>query len=136
MAGGNPELLPLMPYRRPANLGQRCRKWKRVRGVLRCKAFTYPRRMFQMGFRRGHVPANYGAVCLRRKRVYSPWFNKKVWRCAKYGPGRGGPPRPRRGALLLPPPRTRPPAGVFGPPGYIPLSLPSMERQSSGRTPL
>lgn len=42
-----------------------------------------------MGFRMGHVPANRGATCLRRKYVYSPWLNKKVLRCAKFGPASG-----------------------------------------------
>lgn len=90
-----------------------------------------------MGFRPGHVPSNFGAKCLRRKRVFSPWFNKKVWRCAKYGPGMRRPPRAGWGARLRMPLLPRPPAPVrIEYPGYIPLSLPSMERQSAGRTPI
>jgi hypothetical protein len=100
-----------------------------------------------MGFPPGHVPANLGATCRRRKRVFSPWYNKKVWRCASYGPGKPtsarpvtffggrGPdpaPSPARRPLPLPPPR---PMQVEIIPGYVPLSLPSFERMSAGRTP-
>jgi len=114
-----------------------------------------------MGFRRGHVPANRGSRCVRRKRVFSPWYNKTVWRCAKYGPGRPGrPTRRRRRVLVTPAPKVlRPAKGTFivplrfflGPPtektrdrrlreprveGYVPMSLPSMERLVAGRTPV
>jgi hypothetical protein len=107
-----------------------------------------------MGFRPGHVPANKGRRCLKFQNVYSPWFDHKVVRCKTYGgvgrggrPTRFGPIRPARGPLLLPrmartalvPP---PPAGwmsIFAPKrpygGYIPFSMPSMERLRAGRTP-
>lgn len=148
-------------YRRPANKGARCQRWQRVSGrggrrLLRCAEFQYPKRRLQMGFRPGRLPANRGARCLRRQRVWSPWYNKKVWRCARYGPGRGrrgykppflkrlfllgpgkGPGGSGRGALLVPKPKPRPPGGgVIITPGRIPLSLPSMEKQSAGRTPV
>jgi hypothetical protein len=147
-------------YRRPANKGMRCQRWQRVSGrggrrLLRCAEFQYPKRRFQMGFRPGHVPANRGATCLRRKRVFSPWYNKKVWRCAKFGPGRGrrpyrapflkrllllgpgkGPGGSGRGALLLPSGPRLPSGGVIVTPGRIPMSLPSMEKRVAGRTPV
>jgi len=68
------------------------------------------------------------------QRVYSPWYNKPVWRCARYGKGKRSMRRafpsaapPKRLAL-----RPRAPIAV----GYIPLSLPSMEKQAEGRTAL
>ncbi len=144
-------------YRRPANKGMRCQRWQRVSGrggrrLLRCAEFHYPKRRFQMGYRPGHVPANRGATCLRRQRVWSPWYNKKVWRCAKYGPGGqrpyktpffkrlfllgpGGPRGAGRGTLLLPRGPAPRSGGIEVTPGRIPLSLPSMERQVAGRTP-
>lgn len=127
---------------RPINRGSRCRKWKRVRGpggerVLRCASFRYPPRPGRIGYARGHRPANKGRQCVKFKRVYSPWYNGQVYRCASYGPG-------SKRMKLLPPPREK--VGrvratnvrVIPPPmvGYIPLSLPSMERQQAGRTPL
>jgi hypothetical protein len=124
-----------MPYRRPANLGKRCKTWQRKRGRLKCRTFKYPRRMFQMGFRPGHVPRNRGATCLRRKKVFSPWFNKKVWRCASYG-GRGAPP-PFGAGVRRPfgPPSPRVGGSGATVPGYIPMSMPAMERAVAGRTP-
>ena len=135
-----------MRNRRPINKGMRCQKWQRVSGpggrrVLRCKAFKYPTRLFGMGYRRGHRPDNLGATCLRRKQVWSPGYNKKVWRCAKYGPGSGRRVGLFQRGLILPPapararavriPRDRAPVIE----GRIPLSLPSMERMVAGRTP-
>jgi hypothetical protein len=143
----------------PANKGMRCQKWQRVPGrggrrLLRCKQFAYPPRRFQMGFRPGHVPANYGATCLRRKRVWSPWWNKQVWRCAKFGPGQRR--RPYRAPtikrlFLLPPggsagrpvkppkvPPRLPPGSVIitPPPGRIPLTFTALEKRVAGRTPV
>jgi hypothetical protein len=102
--------------------------------------------MLHMGFRRGHIPANFGTKCTKRKKVYSPWFDKQVWRCAKFGGKRNGNGARRNGG----PPGIRyagpgnggrpslPPASPVVSPtsGYIPLALPSMERASIGRTPL
>ena len=96
-----------------------------------------------MGFRPGNVPANLGRRCVKFKLVKSPWYNQKVYRCASYGP------RVRRRRFLPPPapalvrrrPRPKLPRGVVpvrpaGPPGRIPMSLPSMERIAAGRTPV
>ena len=138
----------------PRNRGQRCQKWRRVRlggrRVLRCVAFTYPpRRPGGMGYRRGHVPDNHGKRCRRFQRVYSPWFDQKVWRCASYGPRArrrllAVPARPKlrllpqaatvatRVVRALPPPAAR---RLLLTEGYIPLSLPSLEQMKAGRTP-
>jgi hypothetical protein len=130
----------MVAYRRPINLGQRCRTWQRVRGgLLRCRAFEYPRRKYQMGFRPGHVPFNRGRSCVKFQNVWSPWYNGNVRRCKSYGPGSGfvSPPPAGWGARylpvrpILPSPRTG--ATI---PGYIPLSMPSMEKAVAGRTPV
>ena len=108
---------------------------------------------FRIGYQRGNVPANRGRVCLKRKLVYSPWYDQKVWRCASYG-GRAtrslfaGRQKPRRNRDTVYSPglfagRQKPlrrrSRGIlqilFGPvEGRVPLSLPSMERQRAGRT--
>jgi len=70
------------------------------------------------------------------QRVYSPWYNKQVWRCARYGRGAGF---VRRTFPPAAPPQRiqfRPRAPTPSGAGYIPLSLPSMEKQSEGRTAL
>jgi hypothetical protein len=127
-----------MAYPRPRNKGQRCSEWQRVKGrggrrLLRCKQFSYPPRRFQMGYPPGHVPANYGATCLRRKSVMSPWYNKKVWRCAKYGPGVSGPRmRPFRSWFNR---YYRTHQGPVMPGGRIPLSMRTWEESQAGRTP-
>jgi hypothetical protein len=130
----------------PANKGMRCQRWQRIPGrggrrLLRCKQFEYPPRRFQMGFRPGHVPANYGATCLRRKRVFSPWWDKQVWRCAQFGSGRRRYPAPRLRPLLLPA-DTRPRRGTTAlpgsdiVPGRIPLTFSALEKRVAGRTPV
>lgn len=124
--------------------GLRCERWQRVYGrngrrLLRCRSFDIPNRG-AIGFQRGHTPANYGAVCLRRKRVYSPWLDKQVWRCAAFGRGVRRPkslfkasPTPR--AIVAPMPRRLPKAAFeFDDGARIPMSLPSMERLHAGRT--
>ena len=99
---------------------------------------------FRIGYQRGNVPANRGRGCLHYKRVYSPWYDQKVWRCASYG-GRGRVRSRGRGRM-----RARPTSyarardvvdgpsffqRLFGPmEGRVPLSLPSMERLHAGRT--
>ena len=127
---------------RPTNKGARCQQWQRVPGrggkrLLRCAQFQYPRRRLQMGYRPGHTPANYGATCLRRKRVFSPWYNKKVWRCAEFGPGSRRSIVPSFIKRLTMGPRSgmgrKQLKGKSLTPGYLPPSLPSMERMRAGR---
>jgi len=128
---------------RSAIRGLRCEAWQRVRvggrRLLRCKRFDIPNRG-AIGYQRGHTPSNYGAVCLRRKRVYSPWFDKQVWRCAEFGRGVRraetlfkASPTPR---VIVAPMKPRIPkaAFTFEDDAYVPLSLPSMERMHAGRT--
>ena len=127
---------------RPTNKGARCQQWQRVPGrggkrLLRCAQFEYPRRRLQMGYRPGHTPANYGATCLRRKSVFSPWYNKKVWRCAKFGPGVrriSAPSLIQRLTMGRSDTSRKPTKGKkYLMPGYLPPSLPSMERMRAGR---
>lgn len=146
--------------KRPVNKGQTCRRWRRVkarglggRRVLRCAAYVYPpRRPGGIGYGRGHRPDNKGQGCKRYALVYSPWFNKKVYRCADFDGVRRHLPRSLarsavRAAGLLPitaralVSRRKPVKSgkvkaaaqlVYG---YIPLSLRSMEMLTPGRTP-
>ncbi len=135
----------------PANKGTRCRVWQRVsrgrgRGprLLRCKRFRHK------GTPTGLKPANWGKTCKKMKLIFSPWLNKKVYRCASYGPGK---PRVRangNGRAAMPaapayaplPPREMRPSEPPGPPDdngngyYIPMSLPSFEKRFAGRTPV
>lgn len=116
--------------------------------MLRCAAYVYPpRRPGGLGYGRGHRPDNKGKGCRRYALVFSPWFNKKIYRCADFG--RMGLPRslarsavraagviPKTSRML----RARKPvmtgsAKALPVYGYIPLSLYSMERVSAGRTP-
>lgn len=150
--------------KKPAHKKDGCRLWRRVltlggKRVLRCARYSLlPRRAG--GYRRGHRPDNEGASCKRFALVYSPWFNKKVYRCKTYG--RGGvkrsrsishavwsPAAPRERKALPKPVRVQSrvvqkPTRVLVTPvtridraavaeGYIPLSLPSMERARFGR---
>jgi hypothetical protein len=144
--------------KRPVNKGQRCQRWKRVRvkglggnRALRCAAYDYPpRHPGGIGYRRGHRPDNKGKGCRKFKLVYSPWFNKKVYRCVDFD-GRGRLRMPRtlapaaRKAVRALPMTGRQAIGIARKKasdtaqqlmyGYIPLSLPSMERMTAGRTP-
>lgn len=133
--------------KRPRNKGARCQKWQRVPGrggTLRCA--RYPRKGPHGGYKRGNDPENRGKTCVRRQRVYSPWHDKVVWRCASYGRGKAG----RRSTMLffktrkaLKPvraPKSRPKRVPESKTrfrmeeGRVPLSLPSFERMVAGRT--
>lgn len=121
-----------------------CVKWKRVgrRRVLRCAKFKGPRRR-RVGFPPGHIPANRGATCRRRKRFYSPFFDQKVLRCVEYGGRRRKASRPRKGSgRPKPPPRSRPSSSsssrskvrsdeTYSFKFYTPLSLPAFASNSA-----
>jgi hypothetical protein len=78
-----------------------CKKYRtvRVRGqgyAKRCADYTVHRRPGSKrrkakrrrgGYRKGHRPANKGRKCTRFQMVSSPFFRKKVRRCAKGGFG-------------------------------------------------
>lgn len=68
-----------------------CQGWKYVRSstgkrVLRCSRYSSRRRTSM----RSRPPANKGAHCTARKRVYSRALGKHVVRCAKFSGGRVG----------------------------------------------
>lgn len=119
--------------------GHRCKTWQRVTGpggrrFLRCKKFAHPA---PHGLPPGAPPANKGAHCIRFKKVFGPWFNKRVLRCARYSGRRAKMPSIR--FVKLPPAapmrRLPPPPKRIVDAAYVPLSLPSMEIQVEGRTP-
>lgn len=109
-----------------------CKSYKRVwspfyrKRVVRCDDFVVHRgrkrkskRRRKGGYRKGHRPANKGRTCKKYQTVWSPFFRKKVVRCAPGG--YGGSKKKRRngngsGATVFRAPQNIPGAAYI--PGY------------------